>query len=505
MWQRFTERSRKAIFFAQGEATRLSQTFVAPEHFLLGLIREEDTVASRVLTRIGVSLGDMRGEIERHAPTGNRTFGQEIQLDEHAKKVIDLAYDEARLLANNYIGTEHLLLGLLRLEDGLTARVFAKFGVTLERVREEVLKLQDVKGEVPSEAAVRKTIAEQADALRHAAQNAAVTPEQVIEVNALREAIAADAAGWRKKSVLSLFDISTTQIRAVLDIAAGLKKYDLARQTSLYWAYPRTLALLFEKPSLRTRVSFEVSMAHLQGQAIYLAPGDVGLGTREAVPDVAEALARWVDILAARVFQHETIEELAANSSIPVINALSDREHPIQAFADLLTLEEQKGPLGNNIKLAYVGDGNNVLHALLLACAKMGVHCTAAYPDGYAPDARYVTEAQRIGQETGARIELLTDPVAAVAGADAVYTDVWASMGQESEKESRSQIFAPYQINAELLRHAKSDAIVLHCLPAHRGEEVSADIMARHKTVVFDQAENRLHTQKALLVLILGL
>ena len=531
MWQRFTERSRKAIFFAQGEATRLSQTFVAPEHFLLGLIREEDTVASRVLTRIGVSLGDMRGEIERHAPTGNRTFGQEIQLDEHAKKVIDLAYDEARLLANNYIGTEHLLLGLLRLEDGLTARVFAKFGVTLERddtnkgggyaswlarvfakfgvtlerVREEVLKLQDVKGEVPSEAAVRKTIAEQADALRHAAQNAAVTPEQVIEVNALREAIAADAAGWRKKSVLSLFDISATQIRAVLNVAAGLKKYDLARQTSLYWAYPRTLALLFEKPSLRTRVSFEVSMAHLQGQAIYLAPGDVGLGTREAVPDVAEALARWVDILAARVFQHETIEELAANSSIPVINALSDREHPIQAFADLLTLEEQKGPLGNNIKLAYVGDGNNVLHALLLACAKMGVHCTAAYPDGYAPDARYVTEAQRIGQETGARIELLTDPVAAVAGADAVYTDVWASMGQESEKESRSQIFAPYQINAELLRHAKSDAIVLHCLPAHRGEEVSADIMARHKTVVFDQAENRLHTQKALLVLILGL
>ena len=505
MWQRFTERARRIMYFAQEEATRLDYNFVSPEHLLLGLTREDDSVASRILIQIGVSIADIRVDIEKHLAPDNSPHGQEKQLDQRAKNVINYAYEEAGLLKNDYIGTEHILLGLLRLEDGLTTTVFAQSGVTLVRVREEVLKLQDAKGEISSEEAVQKISTEQIQALKHTAQNAAVTPEQTVEISALREAIAADAAGWRKKSVLSLFDISATQIRAVLDIATGLKKYDLARQTSLYWAYPRTLALLFEKPSLRTRVSFEVSMAHLQGQAIYLAPGDVGLGTREAVPDVAEALARWVDILAARVFQHETIEELAANSSIPVINALSDREHPIQAFADLLTLEEQKGTLGNNIKLAYVGDGNNVLHALLLACAKMGVHCTAAYPDGYAPDARYVTEAQRIGQETGARIELLTDPVAAVAGADAVYTDVWASMGQESEKESRSQIFAPYQINAELLRHAKSDAIVLHCLPARRGEEVSADIMARHKTVVFDQAENRLHTQKELLVLILGL
>ncbi len=498
MWQRFTERARRVVFFAQEEAGRLGENYVSTEHLLMGLIREEDTVSSRILGHIGISLEHIRREIERHATLGGGRRGQDTQLTPSATRVIDLAYDEARQLSNNHIGTEHLLLGLIREGEGLAGRVLAEAGVTLERVREEVVRLQETDPCIEPMSDLEKAVAQ-------ALAQTVPKSEQDTHIQLLQQRIEADAAGWRKKSVLTLFDISAAQIRAVLDVAAGLKKYDLARQKSLYWAYPRTLALLFEKPSLRTRVSFEVSMAHLQGQAIYLAPGDVGLGTREAVPDVAEALARWVDIIAARVFEHETIEELAANSSIPVINALSDREHPIQAFADLLTLEEQKGTLGNNLKLAYIGDGNNVLNALLLACAKMGVHCTAACPEGYLPNSRYIAEAHRIGQETGARIELLVDPAAAVAGADAVYTDVWASMGQESEKESRSQIFAPYQINTELMHHAKPDAIVLHCLPAHRGEEVSADIMAQHRTVVFDQAENRLHTQKALLVLILGL
>jgi ornithine carbamoyltransferase len=322
---------------------------------------------------------------------------------------------------------------------------------------------------------------------------------------ALRKVIFDDSAGWRKRSLITLWDVSTEQIQTLLHVAAEMKTHDLKRETSLYWDYPRTLAMLFEKPSLRTRVSFEVSMAHLEGHAIYLAPDDVGLGTREAVPDVAGALSRWVDAITARVFKHATVVELAEHATIPVINALSDREHPVQAFADLLTLQEQKGPLGNHLKLAYVGDGNNVLHALLLGCAKMGVNLAAGCPEGYGPDPTYVAEAQRIGAVTGAKIELLTAPIAAVADADAVYTDVWTSMGQEAEKAARAGIFAPYQVTVDLVRHAKPDAVVMHCLPAHRGEEIDGPTMDAHKTVIMDQAENRLHTQKALLVLILGL
>lgn len=321
----------------------------------------------------------------------------------------------------------------------------------------------------------------------------------------LRQAIQQDATGWRKRSVISLWDVSPQQIRALLDVAVFLKKSDLARKPTLYWNYPRTLAMLFEKPSLRTRVSFEASMAHLRGHAIYLGPNDVGLGTREAVPDVAASLSRWVDLIAARVFQHSTVEQLAQNATIPVINALSDREHPIQAFADLLTLQEFCGPLGNNLKLAYVGDGNNVLHALLLACAKMGVNLSAACPDGYLPDNAYFEEARRWAAETGAYIELLSNPEEAVRGADAVYTDVWASMGQESERAHRVKLFAPYQLNSALMAHAKPNAIAMHCLPAHRGEEITDEVMETHKNAILEQAENRLHTQKALLLLIIGL
>jgi ornithine carbamoyltransferase len=322
---------------------------------------------------------------------------------------------------------------------------------------------------------------------------------------ALRQIIVEDRAKWRKRSLITLWDVTPEQIRTLLYVAAEMKTHDLARETSLYWDYPRTLAMVFEKPSLRTRVSFEVSMAHLRGQAIYLAPGDVGLGVREAVADVGGALSRWVDAVTARVFKHETVEELAQHATIPVINALSDREHPVQAFADLLTLQEQKGTLGNGLKLAYVGDGNNVLHALLLACAKMGVNLSAGCPEHYQPSPAYVAEARRIGVETGARIEIMIDPNVAVQDADAIYTDVWTSMGQESEKEARLSLFAPYQVDAALIARAKPDAVVLHCLPAHRGEEIAGDVMDRFKTVILNEAENRLHTQKALLTLILGL
>lgn len=490
MWQRFTERARRIVFFAQEEAGRLGENYVSTEHLLLGMVRENDSVAAQILDNMGISLGRIRSEIERQVTRGDGRLGTDMQLTPRAKRVIDLAYDEARQLSNNYIGTEHILLGLIREGEGLAGRVLNKLGVELERTREDVKSLQDNKSGLPA---------------REAYIPGLRGPE-ALEIAQLKLRIETSDS-WRKKSLLSLRNVSVDEFKTVLEVAAGLKKYDLKRQPSIFWQYPRTLALLFEKPSLRTRVSFEVAMTHLRGQAIYLAPGDVGLGTREAVPDVAGALSRWVDIIAARVFKHETVEEIAANSTIPVINALSDREHPIQAFADLLTVQEQKGALGNHLKLAYIGDGNNVLNALLLACAKTGVNLTAANPNGYGPDPAYVEEARRIITEdgTGATVTLLTDPAEAVADADVIYTDVWASMGQEAEREERARIFSPYQVNAELVAKAKPDAIVLHDLPAHRGEEITDEVMERFKTPIFDQAENRLHTQKALLALIIGL
>ncbi len=485
MWQRFTERARSTVFFAQEEATRFGESYVSTEHLLLGLVRENDNVATRILDKIGVSPDRIRSEIEQVATRGNGPIGQDKQLTPRAKRVIDLAYDEARQLSNNYIGTEHLLLGLIREREGLAGRVLTKLGVDLEWARREVMEFQDRESKV--------------------SPLPPGSEPSVIDVPYVRGLIYKDTTGWRRKSLLTLFDVSIEQFRAALDVAAGLKALDQHRTPGIAWSYPRTLAMLFEKPSLRTRVSFEASMVHLRGHAIYLAPGDIGLGTRESAEDVAGVLSRWVDIIVARVFAHEMVEELAKYSTSPVINALSNREHPCQAFADLLTLQEHKGPLGNNLKLAYIGDGNNVLHALLLACAKTGVNLSAACPPGYEPDPAYVAEAERIGKETGAQIAILTEPAEAARDADALYTDVWASMGQEDEKQTRAQVFAPYRINAELVGKAKSDAIVLHCLPAHRGEEISADVMEAHKTPILDQAENRLHTQKALLTLIVGL
>ncbi len=321
----------------------------------------------------------------------------------------------------------------------------------------------------------------------------------------VQQLIQADSAGWRKRDCVTLFDVSPDQFRSVLEVADGLKALDLQRQPGVEWQYPRTLAMLFEKPSLRTRVSFEAGMAHLRGHAINLTPQEVGLGSRESIPDVANVLSRWVDVISARVFSHSTVAGLAEFATIPIINALSDDEHPIQAFADLMLLREKKGELGNALKLTYVGDGNNVLHALLLACAKMGVNLSAACPQGYLPWERYVAEARRIGRETGAAIEIVTDPKAAVKDADAIYTDVWASMGQEAETQKRARIFAPYQLNEDLLSHAKPNCIALHCLPAHRGDEITDAVMTRHADSIYEQAENRLHTQKALLLLIIGL
>ena len=297
------------------------------------------------------------------------------------------------------------------------------------------------------------------------------------------------------KNFLSINDLSRDEALALLADAARLKtEYRANPELQLKYLPGQTLAMIFEKPSLRTRVSFDCAMRHCGGGAIYLAPSDIGLGTRESIADVARVLSGMTQAIMARVFENQTLVELAKWSDVPVINALCDIEHPCQALADLQTLaEEGRGLEGR--KLAYVGDGNNVCHSLMLLCAKVGVAFSAATPSGYEPDAQIVAQAQAMGD-----VAVTHDPFEAVKNADAVYTDVWTSMGQEEESARRLQVFPPYQINAQLMNAANPDAILLHCLPAHRGEEVTADVFESPQSRVFAQAENRLHAQKAVLL-----
>ncbi len=300
------------------------------------------------------------------------------------------------------------------------------------------------------------------------------------------------------KDLLSVSDLSSEDISSLISDAVDMKAGGWVSLLS-----GKTLALMFEKPSLRTRVSFEVAMRQLGGEAIYLSPAEVGLGERESVSDVARVLSRYVDAIAARTFSHQTLEVLASYSAVPVINALSDLEHPCQALADLFTIYEKKGEL-NGLTLAFIGDGNNVAHSLLLAASLTGVNFRIASPPGYRVQERILHLAQGYALDSGAEIFGTEEPRLAVSGADVVYTDVWTSMGQEAEADRRRQTFASYQLNSELLALAKEDAILMHPLPAHRGEEVAEGILDSPPSVVFDQAENRLHLQKALLAWMLG-
>jgi len=300
------------------------------------------------------------------------------------------------------------------------------------------------------------------------------------------------------KDLVSISDLNSEDIRLLISDAVDMKAKGWLSLLS-----GKVLAIMFEKPSLRTRVSFEVAMRQLGGDTIYLSPAEVGLGKRESVPDVARVLSRYVDAIVARTFSHQTIEVLAEYSAVPVINALSDLEHPCQALADLVTIYEKKGEL-NGLTLAFVGDGNNVTHSLLLAASLVGMNFRIASPTGYAVQERILHLAQGYAADSGAEIFCTEEPRLAVSGADVVYTDVWTSMGQEAEAEERRRIFAHYQLNTELMFSAKEDAIVMHPLPAHRGEEVTDSVLDSPKSVVFDQAENRMHLQKALLAEMLG-
>ena len=306
--------------------------------------------------------------------------------------------------------------------------------------------------------------------------------------------------GFWSLDLVSVRDLAPPEVEAVLELA-GLMK---ARPADFRGALAgKQLVMFFEKPSLRTRLTFETGMASLGGVSFFVDQTQSPLGAREKLSDVAHNLERWVDIIVLRTFGHATVEHMAEHANIPVVNALSDLEHPCQALADYFTLQEKFGDL-KNVQLAYVGDGNNVAHSLLLACALLGSRIRLATPVGYGPDPQILADAQEIGQETGATVELFDDPSEAVRGVDAVYTDTWVSMGQEKESEQRIKIFAPYQVNEELMSQAAAHAVFMHCLPAYRGKEVTGGVIDSSRSVVFDQAESRLHVQKAILLLLLG-
>jgi ornithine carbamoyltransferase len=300
------------------------------------------------------------------------------------------------------------------------------------------------------------------------------------------------------KHFLSVADLSREEVEELFRLAADWKRRTKAREARIPLA-GHSQALVFEKPSLRTRVTFEVGMAQLGGASVYLAGQDIGLGTRESIPDVARNLGRWVDVIVARTFAQSTVDELARHAGVPVVNALSDHEHPCQALADLFTLWERGLDL-RRIRLAWFGDGNNVCHSLMLVAALLGTEMAIAVPPGYEPDSRVLETARA----WGGRITLTDDVPAAARGADAVYTDVWTSMGQEAERERRLEAFSRYQVNERVMGFAKPDAVVMHCLPAHRGEEITDAVLDGPRSVVLDQSENRLHVQKAVLLRLLG-
>jgi len=301
------------------------------------------------------------------------------------------------------------------------------------------------------------------------------------------------------KNLVSTRDLSPAEVRSILDLAAVVKARPSDFRRTLEG---KQLVMFFEKPSLRTRLTFEAGMASLGGTAFFMDQTGGRIDARESLWDIAHNVSRWVDAIVLRTFAHSSVEDMASYASIPVINALSDLEHPCQALADFSVLQERFGNL-KNVTVAYVGDGNNVAHSLLLTGAMLGSHVRVATPAGYEPKAEIVQAAEEIARETGARLEILRDPQAAVSRADAVYTDAWASMGQEDEAEARVPIFQPYQVNDQLMAKASPRAVFMHCLPAHRGQEVTDAVMDSAQSVIFDQAEGRLHVQKAILMLLL--
>jgi len=309
------------------------------------------------------------------------------------------------------------------------------------------------------------------------------------------------ALNLKGRDFLGVTDYSPEELRYLLDLAIELKRKQKAGER-YQPLLGKTLGMIFEKSSTRTRVSFEVGMFQLGGHALFLSKNDIQMGRGETISDTAQVMSRYLDGIIIRTFGHRNVIDLARGATIPVINALSDKSHPCQALADYQTVLENKGRL-EGLKIAYIGDGNNVTHSLMMGAAKFGMHFASASPEGYDPSAEVVKSSRDVASQTGGRIDILRDPREAVEGADIIYTDVWASMGFEEEQKERERAFASYQVNEELVASAKSDYLFMHCLPAHRGEEVSEGVIDGKHSVIFDEAENRLHAQKAIMAAIM--
>ncbi len=301
-----------------------------------------------------------------------------------------------------------------------------------------------------------------------------------------------------KKDFISIADYTREELEAIFELTKELKE-KTKRGEKHHLCLGKTMAMIFAKPSARTRVSFETGMYQLGGYALYLSPNDIGIGKREAVKDIARVLSRYNDIIMARLFDHAHMLELAEYASVPVINGLTDYNHPCQIMADIYTILEKRGHL-EDLKITYIGDGNNVANSWVNLASKLPMHLVICSPSGFEPDAETLTRAHDAGIST---IEIIHDPEVAVKDADVIYTDVWASMGQEAEAEERRKIFMPYQVNAKLMSLARKDALVMHCLPAHRGEEITDEVLDGPQSIVFDEAENRMHVQKAIIVKLL--
>ncbi|WP_284643314.1 ornithine carbamoyltransferase [Paenibacillus silviterrae] len=309
------------------------------------------------------------------------------------------------------------------------------------------------------------------------------------------------AAQLRGRDFIGLVDYTSEEIQYLIDLAIELKKKQ--KSGEVYQPLKgKTLGMIFEKSSTRTRVSFEVGMYQLGGHALFLSRNDLQIGRGETIGDTAQTMSRYLDGIMIRTFAHRTVIELARNATIPVINGLTDLSHPCQALADYQTILEHKGRL-KGLKMAFIGDGNNMVHSLMMGAAKLGVNFTVATPEGYEPDAEVVQLSKEVAALNGSTIEVVYDPKEAIDGADVVYTDVWASMGMEAEQKEREAAFANYQVNDELVKYAKKDYLFMHCLPAHRGEEVSEGVIDGQNSIIFDQAENRLHAQKAVMAAIM--
>lgn len=305
------------------------------------------------------------------------------------------------------------------------------------------------------------------------------------------------------KDLLSIHDLTADEVNEILSLAQELKAMQKAG-IEHHILEGKTLGMIFEKSSTRTRVSFETGMYQLGGQALFLSNRDLQIGRGEPIKDTARVLSRYLDGIMIRTFEHEKVEEFARYADIPVINALTDLLHPCQALTDLLTIKEHRGQNLKGLKMAYIGDGNNMTHSLMYACAKAGINFVAATPKGYEPNADVLVNAKADAAENGSTVTITDDVMAAAKDADVLYTDVWASMGQESEHDERVKIFKGYQINSAILQAADKRAMVLHCLPAHRGEEITDEVLEAHAAEIFDEAENRLHTQKAIMALLMG-